>query len=78
MKIKVKKGSSALSSSSILLMCNYNDNGVQRKFIQSAMVGSSFEVEDNIGAALLTTEGLAGVLSIDYGTEIKLRKAPEL
>jgi hypothetical protein len=74
MKIKVKKGSSALSSTSILLMCNYSEDGIQRKFIQSAIVGSSFEVPDHIGAALLTTENLSGILSIDYGT----KKAPEL
>jgi hypothetical protein len=74
MKIKVKKGSTALSPSSILLMCNYNDDGIQRKFIQAAIAGSTFEVADNIGAALLTTENLAGILSIDYGT----KKAPEL
>lgn len=71
MKLKVRKSLTALSSPNILLMCNYIDNGVRKKFIQEVATGSSFTVEDSIGSALLSTESLSEILSIDYGQDMQ-------
>lgn len=71
MKLKVKKSLTALSSPNILLMCNYTEDGVKKKFILDVAVGSSFVVEDHIGVALLSTENLAGVITLDNGADVQ-------
>ena len=71
MKLKVKKNLTAQSSPSIILMCTYIDKGVKKKFIQAVDVGSTIEVEDCIGAALLNSESHCDILSIDNSQEIQ-------